>query len=139
MDRTTLADVIRLLADQTAGILAEEDFRPLPCSNPNCCSFTFVARRRKKTPFPLTRVVQYEAHLDRLSDRLNYKLDDARACCGFGGKPEEFLRIAVKPFMDAYTYDADRAAECCVHVIRPGGRGMSFCQFNTLERQHVNY
>jgi len=36
--------------------------------------------------------------------------------------------------MDAYTYDQDRIDECCVHVIRPGGKAVSFCQFNTLER-----
>jgi uncharacterized radical SAM superfamily Fe-S cluster-containing enzyme len=36
--------------------------------------------------------------------------------------------------MDAYTYDQDRIDECCVHVVRPGGRAVSFCQFNTLER-----
>jgi uncharacterized radical SAM superfamily Fe-S cluster-containing enzyme/prolipoprotein diacylglyceryltransferase len=135
LDRVTLADVIRLLAQQTGGLLTEDDFRPLPCSNPNCCSFTFIARRRKSAPLPLTRLVRYEDHLDRLADRLNFKLDDARACCGFGGRPEEFLRVAIKPFMDAYTYDEDRVDECCVHVIRPGGRGVSFCRFNTLLRQ----
>jgi uncharacterized radical SAM superfamily Fe-S cluster-containing enzyme len=36
--------------------------------------------------------------------------------------------------MDAYTYDQDRVDECCVHIIRPGGSGMSFCQYNVLER-----
>jgi uncharacterized radical SAM superfamily Fe-S cluster-containing enzyme/prolipoprotein diacylglyceryltransferase len=135
LDRVTLADVIRLLAEQTGGVLAEDDFRPLPCSNPNCCSFTFVARRRKGAPLPLMRVTRYEDHLDRLADRVNFKLDDARACCGLGGRPDEFLRVAIKPFMDAHTYDEDRADECCIHIIRPGGRGVSFCRFNTLERQ----
>jgi uncharacterized radical SAM superfamily Fe-S cluster-containing enzyme len=37
--------------------------------------------------------------------------------------------------MDAYTYDEARADECCIHVIRPGGHGVSFCRFNALERQ----
>ncbi len=36
--------------------------------------------------------------------------------------------------MDAYTYDRRRIDECCVHVIRPGGECVSFCQFNILER-----
>jgi hypothetical protein len=157
-DRVTLADVIRLLSEQSGGLLREDDFRPLPCSNPNCCSFTFLARRRKKaigslrariakrrlppakpaeyaTPLPLARIVRYEDHIERLADRVNFKLDDARACCGFGGRPEDFFRIAVKPFMDAYTYDEDRAEECCIHIIQPGGRGVSFCRFNTLHRR----
>jgi uncharacterized radical SAM superfamily Fe-S cluster-containing enzyme/prolipoprotein diacylglyceryltransferase len=135
MDRVTLADVIRLLAEQTGGLLSEDDFNPLPCSNPNCCSFTFVARRRNSAPLPLTRIVKYEDHVDRLADRVNFKLDDAKACCGFGQRPEDFFRVAVKPFMDVYTYDEDRADECCIHVIRPGGQGVSFCRFNTLQRQ----
>ena len=135
MDRVTLADVIRLLAEQTGGLLSEDDFNPLPCSNPNCCSFTFVARRRNSAPLPLTRIVKYEDHVDRLADRVNFKLDDAKACCGFGGRPEDFFRVAGKPFMDVYTYDEDRADECCIHVIRPGGQGVSFCRFNTLQRQ----
>ena len=138
-DRVTMADVIRLLSLQSGGLLTEDDFRPLPCSNPNCCSFTFLARRPKKPPLPLTRVVRYEDHVDRLSDRVNFKLDDARACCGFGGRPEDFFRIAVKPFMDAYTYDEDRADECCIHIIQPGGRGVSFCRFNTLERKAAKH
>jgi uncharacterized radical SAM superfamily Fe-S cluster-containing enzyme len=134
LDRLTLADVVRLLAEQSGGLLAEDDFRPLPCSNPNCCSFTFVARRRSLPLVPLTRIVNYEDHVDRLADRVNFKLGDARACCGFGGRAEDFFRVAVKPFMDAYTYDQERAEECCVHVVRPGGRAVSFCRFNAIER-----
>ena len=138
-DRITMADAIRLLSLQSGGLLSEDDFRPLPCSNPNCCSFTFLARRNKKPPLPLTRVARYEDHVDRLADRVNFKLDDARACCGFGGRPEDFFRVAVKPFMDAYTYDEDRADECCIHIIQPGGRGVSFCRFNTIERQPATH
>jgi uncharacterized radical SAM superfamily Fe-S cluster-containing enzyme/prolipoprotein diacylglyceryltransferase len=134
-DRATMAGVIRRLALQSGGLLTEDDFRPLPCSNPNCCSFTFLARRRKKAPLPLMRIARYEDHVNRLADRVNFKLDDAQACCGFGGRPEDFFRIAVKPFMDAYTYDEDRADECCIHVIQPGGHGVSFCRFNTLLRK----
>jgi 7,8-dihydro-6-hydroxymethylpterin dimethyltransferase len=120
-------------------LLREDDFHPLPCSNPNCCGFTFLARRGKKSPLPLARIVRYEDHVERLADRVNFKLDDARACCGFGGRPEDFFRVAVKPFMDAYTYDEDRADECCIHIIQPGGRGVSFCRFNTLQREAAKH
>lgn len=138
LDRVTMADVIRLLAQQSGGLLTEDDFRPLPCSNPNCCSFTYLARRRGAAPLPLTRIAKYEEHMERLADRVNFKPDDARACCGVGGRPEDFFRITVKPFMDAYTYDEDRADECCIHVIQPGGRAVSFCRFNTLQRVSAN-
>ena len=121
MDRVTMADVIRLLAQQSGGLLGEDDFRPLPCSNPNCCSVHLRGAAVNGRRCPWRGIVRYEDHLDRLADRVNFKLDDARACCGFGGRAEDFFRVAVKPFMDAYTYDEDRAEECCIHVIRPGG------------------
>ena len=116
------------------GLLAEDDFKPLPCSDPNCCSFTYVARRRPM--IPLTRIVKYEDHLDSLADRMAFDMGHAGQCCGGGWNPDDFFRIVIKPFMDAYTYDQDRIDECCVHVIRPGGRAVSFCQYNTLERSH---
>jgi uncharacterized radical SAM superfamily Fe-S cluster-containing enzyme len=59
----------------------------------------------------------------------------ARQCCGGNWNMADFFRIVIKPFMDAYSYDRDRIDECCVHVIDQGGRAVSFCQFNTLERR----
>jgi hypothetical protein len=133
LERVTVADVIRLLVGQSGGLLAAEDFNPLPCSDPNCCSFTYVARRRPM--IPLTRLVKYEEHVDKLADRICFDMGHAGQCCGGNWKMEDFFRIVIKPFMDAYTYDEDRIDECCVHVVGPGGRAVSFCQFNTLERQ----
>ena len=134
LDRLTLADVARLLVEQSEGLFTHDDFQPLPCSNPNCCSFTFVARRPADPPVPLTRIVDYEDHLDRLADRMNFNLQDAQTCCGTAGGPDDFFRVLIKPFMDAQTYDQDRIEECCVHVIQPGGQPVSFCKFNTLMR-----
>jgi hypothetical protein len=88
---------------------------------------------------PLTRIVNYEDHLDRLSDRMNFNLSDARQCCGPRFHAEDVFRVVIKPFMDAYTYDRDRIEECCVHIIRPGGAAVSFCQFNILERGRARY
>jgi len=134
LDRITAADVVNLLVDQSGGLFAEEDFKPLPCANPNCCQFTFAVRPRNRPVLPLTRVIKYERHLQRLADRVSFNLDDAQEVCGGGWKADDFFRIVIKPFMDAYTYDRERIEECCVHVIRPGGRAVSFCQFNVLER-----
>jgi uncharacterized radical SAM superfamily Fe-S cluster-containing enzyme len=84
------------------------------------------------------RLFKYEKHLDRLADRLTFDLQDIKECCGRKGRAEDFFRIVIKPFMDAHTYDEERAAECCVHIIRPGGEAASFCRFNILERGGVN-
>jgi uncharacterized radical SAM superfamily Fe-S cluster-containing enzyme/prolipoprotein diacylglyceryltransferase len=134
LDRITLADVVRLVVQQSDGLFTEDDFKPLPCSNPNCCSFSFLARRKNGKALPLARMFPYENHLKRLSDRINFNLADAADLCGNGRRAEDFFRLVIKPFMDAYTYDQDRVDECCVHLIRPGGEAVSFCQFNTLMR-----
>jgi uncharacterized radical SAM superfamily Fe-S cluster-containing enzyme len=137
LDRITLADIVHLLVRQSDGLFREDDFKPLPCSNPNCCSFTFVFRPQGRQMIPLTRIVDYRDHLDQLSDRINFSLEDAPAYRQAGHQAEEFFRVIIKPFMDAYTYDQDRAEECCIHIIRPGGGAVSFCQFNTLERARI--
>ncbi|MBC8870047.1 MAG: prolipoprotein diacylglyceryl transferase [Planctomycetes bacterium] len=134
LDRVTLADVVRLLVEQSDGLLVHDDLKPLPCSNPNCCGFSVIARPRGQPAMPLTRMVDYEDHMDRLADRVNFNFADADALCGNDFGAEDFFRVIIKPFMDAYTYDQDRIDECCVHIIRPGGRAVSFCRFNIVER-----
>lgn len=134
LQRVTLADVVQLIERQTSGLLKASDFEPLPCSDPNCCGFTYLPRRGPNTLTPLTRLVPVERHLDHLADRINFKPLDARKCCRGQWRPEDLLRIVIKPFMDAYTYDQHRVDECCVHVIQPGGLAVSFCRYNTLMR-----
>ena len=134
LDRLTLADVVRLVAAQSGGLLEACDFKPLPCSNPNCCGIAFLVRPPGRPALPLARLIDYEKHLDRLADRVNFNLADAAECLGRGWRPDDFFRVAVKPFMDACTYDQQRIDECCIHVIRPGGKAVSFCRFNALER-----
>jgi uncharacterized radical SAM superfamily Fe-S cluster-containing enzyme/prolipoprotein diacylglyceryltransferase len=138
MSRITLADVVDLIVRQSGGIFKADDFKPLPCGNPNCCSFTYAVRRPNGTVLPLPRVMKIEDHLDQLSDRMNFNLGDAQQYGRIGARPEDFFRIVIKPFMDAHTYDQDRVDECCVHIIQPGGKALSFCRFNVLERGRTN-
>lgn len=133
-DRTTPADLFRLVERQTAGQFRASDFEPLPCSNPNCCQFTFLRRDHVVPPTPLTRLVKVADHVDKLKDRISFQVGDAIECCGIEAKPEEIFRVVVKPFMDAWTYDQSRIDECCTHIIRPDGSGVSFCRHNILER-----
>ena len=101
-------------------------------------AFSFAVRRRRGA-VPLGRVIRYENHAQQLSDRINFNLDDVRAYGGADGRADEFFRVIIKPFMDAYTYDQDRIEECCIHLIRPGGSAVSFCRFNTIQRGRLNH
>jgi uncharacterized radical SAM superfamily Fe-S cluster-containing enzyme len=137
LTRLTLADVVHLIVEQSGGVFKDDDFKPLPCSDPNCCSFTFALRPCNAPAVPLTQLTRYEDHVESLSDRINFKLGDTGNCCGMDQAADNFFRVVIKPFMDVYTYDQDRIDDCCVHVIRPGGEAVSFCQFNALQRGRV--
>lgn len=54
-------------------------------------------------------------------------------------KGRKILRIVVKQFMDAETFDASRSARCCIGVVTGDGRIIPFCSYNTIhrEREHV--
>jgi uncharacterized radical SAM superfamily Fe-S cluster-containing enzyme len=42
--------------------------------------------------------------------------------------------IAIKPFMDCFTYDQDRISNCCHHLMDTHGRPVSFCEYNARLR-----
>ena len=115
--------MIRLLAEQSNGLLDEDDFKPLPCGDPNCCSFTFVARKPKGELMPLTRLVSYEDHVDQLADRMNFNLTDALEVLWCPWRVEDYFRVVVKPFMD------------CVHVRSGAHRRVLHSRYSTRWRQ----
>jgi len=45
------------------------------------------------------------------------------------------MRIAVKPFMDAHTFDRSRVQQCCTKIVLDDGSTESLCAYNTLRRQ----
>ncbi|MBC8102767.1 MAG: radical SAM protein [Cytophagales bacterium] len=53
-------------------------------------------------------------------------------------KPEEIgrrlFRVAVKPFMDAQTYDHKRIDQCCTKIVNEKGEAVSFCEYNVFHR-----
>ena len=48
----------------------------------------------------------------------------------------DVFAVAVKPFMDRFTYDQDRISACCHHLMDTKGRPVSFCEYNARLRQH---
>ena len=53
-DRLTVADVAKLISEQTDGVFCEDDFTPIPCSDPNCFSMA-AAVRTKDGLVPVSR------------------------------------------------------------------------------------
>ena len=54
MDRLTLGDVVRRICEQTGDVFCDDDFTPIPCSDPNCFS-TAVALRGPDGLIPVSR------------------------------------------------------------------------------------
>ncbi len=54
VDRLTVADVARKIAEQTKGLFREDDFTPIPCSDPNCFALA-VALRGPNGLVPVSR------------------------------------------------------------------------------------
>jgi uncharacterized radical SAM superfamily Fe-S cluster-containing enzyme len=64
MDRLTIPGVIKAIDEQTNGMVAREDFIPLPCSHPLCVSLTYLLKLNDGTYLPFPRFVDMKKHLD---------------------------------------------------------------------------
>jgi uncharacterized radical SAM superfamily Fe-S cluster-containing enzyme len=148
-DRTTLSDVIKAIAGRARVDVRPEDFVPIPCSHPNCGWITLFVRR-----FGVTRNVVRYVDLRKILGEVAYKTllsteelkgviggatgSVVRRAAGWLAKrvvrSTDVLTIAIKPFMDKHTYDQDRIANCCHHLMDTHGAALSFCEYNALLR-----
>ena len=140
--RSPYGDIIHAVVEQSDGLVAEADFTPLPCGDPNCHTVGYLLRQQTEQGrelVGLSRLIDLASMQGFLQDRLNYNVDDLLKC-GCESEPlgsmlkqleigpESVLRLVIKPFMDVWTYDQHRVDRCCVHVIGPAGHLESFCQ-----------
>ena len=64
MNRLTIPGVIHAIDEQTNGMVAREDFIPLPCSHPLCVSLTYLLKMDDGSYLPFPRFVDLKKHLD---------------------------------------------------------------------------
>ncbi len=95
--RVTMPDLVKALAAQTDGLVAETDFYPLPCAHPNCHMMCYLYRGAGSRPVPINRMIDVRKHLDLVANSVVYTpararqlvsryLDGAGGCgCGPGG------------------------------------------------------
>ena len=92
MDRLTIPGVIRAIDEQTHGLVAREDFIPLPCSHPLCVSLTYLLRMDDGSFLPFPRFVDMKKHLD---------LFQSTATLEPGAKVESALQQAIMDLWSA--------------------------------------
>ena len=147
-DRLTLSDCVKGIVAGLAGKAKESDFLPIPCSHPNCGWVTLFARR-----FGIVRNIARNVDLDAVMNEVAYKTllskDEMQDVVGTGGpllsraiarigrkliRPQDVFGIAIKPFMDRFSYDQDRVSACCHHILDTAGNPVSFCEYNARLR-----
>jgi uncharacterized radical SAM superfamily Fe-S cluster-containing enzyme len=149
MDRATLSDIAKAVVTQAKLRTREEDFVPIPCSHPNCGWVTLYLRRfgLKEN---IVRFIDLPKVMDDVANRAQLSTNElrgvvgsargslARRAAGWAAKKvvraDDVFAVAIKPFMDKHTYDQDRIAACCHHLMDTKGTPVSFCEYNALTR-----
>lgn len=150
LDRLTLSDMVKAVVNQASVRVSEQDFVPIPCSHPNCGWITLFVRR-----FGIVHNVVRYVDLPKVIDAVSYKtqLSTSELQTAIGSKEpfsvkrlamdaarrlvrsQDMFTIAIKPFMDRFSYDHDRIANCCHHLMDTNGVPTSFCEYNARLRQ----
>lgn len=137
--RLNVADIVLAAVGQSGGRLKHEDFTPLPCGDPNCATIGYLLKIGGEVR-SISDFVDFTTVQGFLADRVRYSIEDLEHC-GCESEPlgallKQFeldathtFRLFIKPFMDAPSWDDDRIARCCTHVIRPDGKLDSFCRY----------
>ncbi len=149
LERLTLSDVVKGVVAGLRGKAREADFAPIPCSHPNCGWVTLFARR-----FGVVLNIARHVDLDAVMNQVAYKTilskDEMQDIVGTAKtgtvqrlmarigrrliRPRDVFGIAIKPFMDRFSYDQDRVSACCHHLMDTQGRLTSFCEYNARLR-----
>src|SRR5438045_4049260 len=75
--RATMPDVAKALVAQTGGLLAADDFYPLPCAHPNCHLMAYLYRGGA-SPVPINRLIDVRKHMDLIANSIVYTPARAR-------------------------------------------------------------
>jgi hypothetical protein len=151
--RLTLSDCVKGVVAGFGGKAETADFMPIPCSHPNCGWVTLFARR-----FGIVKNIARHVDLNAVMNDVAYKtllskreMQDVvgtrgglaqRAIARLARKlirPQDVFGIAIKPFMDRYSYDQDRVSSCCHHILDTHGRPVSFCEYNARLRHRDSW
>jgi uncharacterized radical SAM superfamily Fe-S cluster-containing enzyme len=150
LERLTLSDMVKAVVNQASVRVTEADFVPIPCSHPNCGWITLFVRR-----FGMVHNVVRYVDLPKVIDAVSYKtqLSTSELQTAIGSREpfsikrlvgdaarrlvrsQDMFTIAIKPFMDRFSYDHDRIANCCHHLMDTHGVPTSFCEYNARLRQ----
>jgi 7,8-dihydro-6-hydroxymethylpterin dimethyltransferase len=139
-DPISIADVVTSLC-ASSGRLTFDDFTPTPCGHPMCQWIGWIGKIPAGYVTPKELGIDLPALQSKVGNRIRYDVTDLIKCQCETTELGQFIhqmeglvqqskafRIFIKPFMDARSWDEDRIARCCTHVITPDGKLDSFCR-----------
>jgi uncharacterized radical SAM superfamily Fe-S cluster-containing enzyme len=149
LHRMTLSDCVKAVAAQIHQRARTDDFKPIPCSHPNCGWITLYVQRFGLTA-NIARHIDLSQAMNQVANRTLLNSGELRSVVNtkqssfvsrFGlwagrkliRSPDVFA-IAIKPFMDRFNYDQDRISACCHHLLDTKGNPVSFCEYNARLR-----
>jgi hypothetical protein len=148
MSRMTLSDCVKAVAGQLFRRTRTTDFKPIPCSHPNCGWITLFVQRFGFTA-NLARHIDLDQAMNQAANRTLLNSEELRSIVNphksflsrvgvWAGRKlirsTDVFAIAIKPFMDRFNYDQDRISACCHHLLDTNGNPVSFCEYNALVR-----
>lgn len=132
--RISMGDIVAMIEEQTDGRIVARDFYPLNCVSPLCdCSTYLVGDGDFYTP--LSRGIGEDEYRDFFADGSTQGstfVDVALKKYHGLGVPRG-LPVLIMCFMDAWTFDANRAARCNLGVATPDGRSVPFCSYHLTD------
>ncbi len=152
-ERLTLSDCVKGVVQGLGGRAQHEDFLPIPCSHPNCGWVTLFARRFGIV-YNIARHVDLNAVMNEVAYKTLLNESQMQAMVGTRGpwwkrlaarvsrkliRPQDVFGIAIKPFMDRFSYDQDRVSNCCHHILDTHGNAISFCEYNARLRSEDSW
>jgi hypothetical protein len=130
----SVADVARLIAEQTEGKVSARDFWPVGSSHPLCYGSTYLMGEGG-TYKPFTRRLtknSYRRMFDADSPQGAVFMDIVAEAFPPGEMPTG-LPILIMEYMDAWTMDLERARECNLAVTTADGNSIPFCIYHLTD------
>lgn len=133
-----MGDVIKMLEDQTDGLIVTDDIWPLGCSNPLCDTGTYLAKSPDSTDpsgyIPATRGLTREQYLEAYNPSSPQGSVFTDILNSRGLDLEGGISLIIMNYMDVNSMDLQRLQECSMFVTVPDGRTIPFCSYHMTDR-----
>jgi tetraether lipid synthase len=161
--RLTISGITKLIEKQTASMIRQSDFIPLPC-NVERVAITYLLKNGVEF-IPITRNADIKKYLSLINNTFAFKVQDvlreaskglinlniACECFNFfkdfqsvipkgfdiykKDAIEDTFRISITSFVDAFNFDLQSLQKECVHIITPDLKRIPFSAYNSFHRR----